>query len=296
MQEVMSEKHQIIIIGAGLTGLLLAQKLSNTGKDCIILEKSKGFGGRIATRRINEKGLDHGAAYFPLNNNFLKILSELSLPVIETDRGLYINGGMVQVAKKLASNLKVCKEQKVISLTHSLEKWVVGTEDGSIFECTKLVLTAPVPQALELLSQSNLHPESSHPIHSVKYTKALIFLVVLKNAPEELRLKDSNDYQAIFMNQRDLHPHGVIIQMSPDFSENFFEETDAAIISQIQLNLEKNGLSFDQIEKYELKKWRYSLPLSTYGAPFLELSPNLFLSGDGFAHPLECAQALEQIL
>jgi predicted NAD/FAD-dependent oxidoreductase len=296
MQEVMNEKHQIIVIGAGLTGLLLAQKLSDSGKDCLILEKSKGFGGRIATRRINEKGLDHGAAYFSSNSDFLKILSEQSLPVIETDRGLYINGGMVQIAKKLASNLNVYKEQKVISLTRSLDKWVVGTEDGSIFECTKLVLTAPVPQALELLSQSNLQPESSHLIHSIKYTKALIFLVVLKNAPEELRLKDSDGYEAIFMNQRGLHPHGLIIQMSPDFSARFFEETDATIISQIQLNLEKSGLSFEQIESYELKKWRYSLPLSTYGAPFLELFPNLFLTGDGFAHPLECAQALEQTL
>jgi renalase len=296
MQEVMNEKHHIIIIGAGLTGLLLAQKLTNSAKECVILEKSKGLGGRIATRRINDKGLDHGAAYFSSNNNFLKNLSELSLTAIQSDRGLYINGGMVQIAKKLSSNLNVLKEKKVISLTHSSDKWLLKTEDGSSFECTKIVLTAPVPQALELLSQSGLHPEADHSICSIKYTKALVLLVILKNRPEVLHLNSSKDFEAIAMKERDLHPQGVVIQMSPDFSERMFEESDESIISQIQLSLEKAGLPANQIETFELKKWRYSTPLSSFKAPFLELFPNLFLSGDGFAHPMICAETLEKLL
>jgi predicted NAD/FAD-dependent oxidoreductase len=43
---------KVAIIGAGLTGLTIAQEL-NTHLNVTIFEKSRGVGGRIATRRAN---------------------------------------------------------------------------------------------------------------------------------------------------------------------------------------------------------------------------------------------------
>jgi len=54
---------KIAIIGAGLSGLTLAHKLKDIA-DVRIFEKSKGVGGRLATRRADPFHFDHGAQFF----------------------------------------------------------------------------------------------------------------------------------------------------------------------------------------------------------------------------------------
>jgi predicted NAD/FAD-dependent oxidoreductase len=55
---------RVIVIGAGLAGLIAAQQLSNSGHDVVVLDKGKSPGGRLATRRIGDATLDHGAQFF----------------------------------------------------------------------------------------------------------------------------------------------------------------------------------------------------------------------------------------
>jgi len=58
----------VLIIGAGMAGLAAAQILAQHGIKVRLLEKSRGLGGRMATRRITtsqgEVWVDHGAQYF----------------------------------------------------------------------------------------------------------------------------------------------------------------------------------------------------------------------------------------
>jgi hypothetical protein len=60
---------KIAVVGAGLGGLVAARTLSDRGIDVDIFEKSRGRGGRSATRRL-EEGLqfDHGAQYFTIRD------------------------------------------------------------------------------------------------------------------------------------------------------------------------------------------------------------------------------------
>ena len=48
------------IIGAGMSGLALAQQLQ-VSAEVKILDKSRGFGGRMATRMRGDYQFDHGA-------------------------------------------------------------------------------------------------------------------------------------------------------------------------------------------------------------------------------------------
>ena len=43
-----------IVIGAGIAGLLAARQLAEAGRDVTVLDKGRGVGGRLATRRIGE--------------------------------------------------------------------------------------------------------------------------------------------------------------------------------------------------------------------------------------------------
>jgi predicted NAD/FAD-dependent oxidoreductase len=51
----------IAVVGAGIAGLLLARALKARGKDVVVLEKSRGFGGRLATKRVEAAVFDTGA-------------------------------------------------------------------------------------------------------------------------------------------------------------------------------------------------------------------------------------------
>ena len=58
---------KIAIIGSGISGLAAARTLNKIA-DITIFEKSRGIGGRIATRRANPFTFDHGAQYFLIKN------------------------------------------------------------------------------------------------------------------------------------------------------------------------------------------------------------------------------------
>ncbi len=52
------------IIGAGLSGLCCARSLQDAGFRVRLFDKSRGVGGRMATRRTDHGVFDHGAQYF----------------------------------------------------------------------------------------------------------------------------------------------------------------------------------------------------------------------------------------
>ena len=61
----MSSARSVAIIGAGLAGAAAAHRLAAAGLNVLIIEKGRGVGGSMATRRSSESlTFDHGAQYF----------------------------------------------------------------------------------------------------------------------------------------------------------------------------------------------------------------------------------------
>lgn len=53
----------VLVIGAGVAGLACARALSRSGRRVRVLERSRGVGGRCATRRLDGQAVDHGVAF-----------------------------------------------------------------------------------------------------------------------------------------------------------------------------------------------------------------------------------------
>ena len=63
-----------IIIGAGLSGLNIARKIKELELGSVlVLEKSRGIGGRMATRRTLETRFDHGAQFYRVKTDISEI-------------------------------------------------------------------------------------------------------------------------------------------------------------------------------------------------------------------------------
>lgn len=73
---------KIAILGAGISGLMVGRNLSKLhAVGCVdIFEKSRGVGGRMATRRYDTWSFDHGAPFFTARN---KTFQRWLLPLID---------------------------------------------------------------------------------------------------------------------------------------------------------------------------------------------------------------------
>jgi renalase len=153
---------RIAIIGAGLAGIAAARTLRASGLQPFVFEKSRGLGGRCATKRWDDCRIDHGAQYFTLRDpsfrdlvisacgpSLLKITAPITTPAgtpITGDDRFYHAEGNSRLVRCIASDLPVQLETPVLSLVRSGNTWHLN---GTPFD--HILSSAPLPQTLSLL-------------------------------------------------------------------------------------------------------------------------------------------------
>lgn len=174
----------VAVIGAGMAGLTCAQQLSQAGYQVVVVEKSRGVGGRVATRRLQGTYADHGTCYLKPQGQLLpQLIERLSArgilqvwtdtvyeqqtpekeQLIETKRyPRYVAPtGMTVIAKFLTTGLDIQLSQRVQKITPTAEKtWQLIFDPGgktsalqtvSGLTAKAVVVAIPAPQALMLL-------------------------------------------------------------------------------------------------------------------------------------------------
>ncbi len=153
----------IAIIGAGMSGLACAGRLSESGLRPVLFDKSRGVGGRMATRRmqtpLGEATFDHGCRFFtaetPDFQAAVQSWSRHGLAEIWTEAGkaAWVGvPGMNAIARHMAQGLDVRLNCHVTALKRSDGRWFV-LSDGQIdgpFDIA--VLATPAQQAAPMLS------------------------------------------------------------------------------------------------------------------------------------------------
>ena len=181
--------RDVAIIGAGISGLSAAKRIQEAGRDVVVVEKSRGLGGRAATRRMTvaaggEIPVDHGAQFFtardlrfqdqvarwqergicfPWSEGFMTWQAgSLHGPEAQwKDIRYACRGGMSQLGKFLAEGLDVVREFQVGSVTLEKGIWHLHADAGHSAEplCAKaLLVSSPLPQAMKLVGHC-LSPE-----------------------------------------------------------------------------------------------------------------------------------------
>jgi len=194
---------RIAVIGAGISGLIVARTLQDQGHRVCVFEKSRGPGGRAATRRINELQFDHGAQYFtaryPAFQRAVEAWRERGL--VETwhgrigrvgnnriepsdDKQERFVGvpGMSAIGKHLAADLTVQTEVQVAPPQRVDDQWRLRNEaDEALGDFDLLIVAVPAPQAQALLS-SNV-PEFAARAASVRYSPAWAVMFAFDTDP-----------------------------------------------------------------------------------------------------------------
>ncbi|MDZ7719543.1 MAG: FAD-dependent oxidoreductase [Balneolaceae bacterium] len=175
------------IIGAGLSGLTAGRILARAGHEVTVFEKSRGYGGRMATRyagKENSSKMDHGLSYFGVKSNeFREFTAELlDQGLIQTwgdnfaaydgekflesapnqsSEALYTStGGMNKIGKYLARWVDIRTETKVGGLTYfgtnrsKKRSWMMNLTSSNTFEADAVIIALPAPQAYGIISST----------------------------------------------------------------------------------------------------------------------------------------------
>jgi len=166
-----SKEYEFLIIGAGMAGLLLAARLEEAGKRVAVVEKARGSGGRLSSKRLQtgaeEYSFDLGCSSFTLEQD--RSISALQLwcqdglgTISDADKqpryvGIPRNSALT---RQLANRVEVHFQSRAISLAKKAGKWeaLIECRDNrqQRMVCEKLILATPAPQAADLLPAA--HP------------------------------------------------------------------------------------------------------------------------------------------
>ena len=298
----------IAVIGAGIAGLVCAQQLSQAGYSVVVVEKSRGLGGRLATRRLHGTCADHGACYLKpkgeLFERFVEILRLRHILEVWTEEVYELTAGaplsepknrspryvapegMSAIAKSLAPGLEILLNQRVTSITQIPENSWRLTLESSNEELTAqaIVVAIPAPQAvmlLEPLGESILDAVFLDNLRSVEFYPSISAIAGYPSTSQPfpewkaLTFVDDADLAWIGLDSskrpNPQQPH-FVLQSSADFAQCHLESQDLQPVGQLMLQRAAESLSLPWLntpEWMQVHRWRYAFPSRPWHEAFL---------------------------
>lgn len=300
---------KIGIIGAGISGLSCARELIRMGHKAVIFEKSRGPGGRVATRRKEgfvwdtgatsiasrgmaiEKVFEEESSNEDLVNISLKIDIHSALRVSAGDPGratsrFTYKSGINQFAKLLAKGVEIRYQQSVQDIERAGDHFKIR---GEAFDA--VIITAPIPQSSLLLWSLG----EDRPLANSKYRTCMSVLLgyhaELPSTPYWALLDPEQRHPLVWLSLESTKSPGrapegcsaLVAQLGPRFSFEHYDRPDEEIIATtIGFVRQLYGEAFATPSVSDIKRWKYSQPETI--ADFDKVNPagsRIIVASDG---------------
>ncbi len=292
---------KVVIVGAGISGLVAARKLAAHDVDVTVVDKGRSVGGRLATRRIGDARLDHGAQFFTVRTPAFQACVDdwIERGVVHVwnhgfDGGdnhpRYVgSSGMNSIAKDLARGVSV--ETSTMAFTvragSGNARWELVIDDGSARSADAVILTSPIPQSLALLVDADIDFDGS-PMRT-EYDRTICLLVTLDGPNALPKSGGVQDGDEIFSFIGDNAAKGisaspaVTFHARPTWSEAHWDDDD--VLEQLS-HAAKPWIGDASILEAHVKKWRLAAPRTIWPDPCWSTADGtIVLAGDAFAGP-----------
>lgn len=313
--------REVLIVGAGLSGLLAALRLQQDGHQVTVLDKAHTTGGRLATRQIGPGFADTGAQFFTVREatfqHYVDEWQQAGLVYVWStgwsDGSLIagagndgypryaVNGGMNALARHLTGQLldqgaTILTERRVTRIRQLGDGWQLLDDQEQQFKGEALILTPPVPQSLTLLDTGDvkLSTDDRTALERITYAPCLCGLFWLEGEvtlPEPGALqRPGTDLAWVANNQRKgISPAATLITVhaGPEYSATHYEVPKDELLATLQASLQPFLRGKTKLHEVQLKRWRYALPTVTHPARYLQAQgvPPLYFGGDAFGGP-----------
>ena len=278
----------IVIIGAGMAGLACARRLAEAGQAAILLDKGRGIGGRVATRREGRMQFDHGAQYVNAHiAAFAAALADCSVADWQDGRGRTHSvgvTGMSALAKALGKGLDIRQSMQVTQVQPNGTGWRLDL-DSETFQAERVVVTVPAPQVAGLLGQT--HPLVKA-LDSVRLAPCLTLMAAVSAPPAFISQNNPDDDLAWIAldSSKPGRPQDCgslwVAQAGEAFSTAHLEKTPDEITAlMLPMLCERLGVTLDRVTHAAAHRWRYARVTQALGQPFLcNPEGTLYLGGD----------------
>jgi len=299
---------ETLIIGAGIAGLTAARSL---GESCLVVDKSRGVGGRMATRRVDSQPVDHGmpflAARTPEFQNKIAHWKALNLchqwisSIADFDNGKYeirklasplecVPGGMTAIAKYEAEGVEIEKSVPITNLRELQGNYIAETSEGPLVQAKQVIITTPAPQALRICAELVDEPTVAQ-LSSIEYLPTLTAIIECPDFSPDWSLADVSNAQlgrVVYDSTKRNDPGKSIFVLHGSDSFNRLEleappeQWSASLLDSARKEIDP---AFGNSSILHTHRWRFarvSKPLANMS--FLPLHDRMVFAGDSFAH------------
>lgn len=249
----------IAIIGTGIAGLSAAQALQAAGHDIQLFDKSRGSGGRMASKRSDVGTLDLGAQYFTARDRrFVEVVQQWHSRgwVAEWTPSLYnAQAGqlsaspdeqvrwvgvprMSAITRALLGALPVRFSCRITEVFRGDSHWSLQDAEGeSHGPFSRVLIATPAPQASTLLAAApKLAGTAASVVMEPTWAVALAFETPLQTSLEGCFIQD-NPLDWLARNRskpgRDSQPDTWVLHASSSWSRQHLDLPKEAVIEQL---------------------------------------------------------------
>lgn len=303
---------RVAVVGAGLSGLGCARRLAAAGHAVTVFEKSRGLGGRIASRRVDGTIVDHGAPALdvPAGTGLAALVDDLLgaeavriAPVVRgtappdapMERPVGVADGLTRLAKRMAADLDVVRGVRVAALRGVGDGYELGDEQGNGHgRYDAVVVSAPAPQAADLLERSPEPAERVAALRALRYHPAVMLLAGIRmdtGAADVLVHPGDGVLAAVSVQgygARDgAGPVPAAARLTPERSAEALDAWDDEAVRTLALPALAAALGGPVVTAWtQVKRWRYCTV--SHRASFAEVNPpgsRIVLCGDAVSPP-----------
>ncbi|MES2661728.1 MAG: FAD-dependent oxidoreductase [Pseudomonadota bacterium] len=316
-------EFDVVIVGAGIAGLTCAFELQQRNMKVCVLEKSRGAGGRLASRRIvNEKIFPNQAfGRHPLGTQYIALENELEIPEHEYpswwNKAIEIkalSGAIFQnhalnattqqalrfiqyeVCRQLADSVQLQTQQRAIAMSRKEDGWTIETDQQQSYYCKYLVLTIPGPQAITLLqTEPNIAClERVNSIYKPQWTvvcavRDLKYSINFASL-DWIRVKDSSHplshaYRVLDTSDQTI-ADGIklwTLYATPEWTQNNLDLSPEIAVQKLMEAWFELGLSTTEVLYSQAHRWLYARASDTTSKELFVEYTQLWVGGDAIA-------------
>jgi len=269
---------RVAVIGAGMAGLTCAALLSAAGIRPLVYDKSRGLGGRLATRRWDHGQFDHGCPYIkPKSPGFAEAVKRFA--VAPWGEGRFVGTpGMSSLVAPLAEGVNILRGVEVREVARVDGGLRVMADGVDPRDFDRVLIAVPGPQI------KRFAPEFAKTVRDVEMAPCLTAMLAFD---EELPLPNMPDGlpEAIGWCVRDSAKPGRsgeawIIQASPDWSVAHLELEKPAIAERLLVEFQGVvGATLPEPTYMGGHRWRFSVTSRPLGQAYVSQA-GIYAAGD----------------